>query len=182
MPKESTFVSKKSLNKMPSTEMFHGGETIMRPEDSSPTIEKEKHADVAKKDKSDLRRADGARKQPLSVINSGDFLPAKIKSSDVTSAVDETEDHRGHLRADVEDPFVLNLSPSKLTYMNKADADKESMLEDVIKGKIKPFVEEIEPLTTEELILKMQNPEIFLYHMLIKKMGKNKAAKTIEDN
>ena len=115
------------------------------------------------------------------MINLSDFSPAKIKSSDLTSAADENEDIRGHLRIEAEDPFLLNLSPSKLTYMNKADADKESILEDIMKGKIKPDSEPVHS-TSEELMLKAQNPEIFLYHMLIKRMGKNKAAKTIEEN
>jgi len=37
-------------------------------------------------------------------------------------------------------------------------------------------------LTNDEMILKVHDPEIFLFHILIKKMGKNKAAKTTEEN
>jgi len=37
-------------------------------------------------------------------------------------------------------------------------------------------------LTNDEMMLKIQDPEIFLFHILIKKMGKSKAAKTTEEN
>ncbi len=74
---------------------------------------------------------------------------------------------------------MLNLSPSKLTYMNKETADvllddpRYAKLYTAEKGDNQNVI-----LTNDEILLKMHDPEIFLFHILIKKMGKNKAAKT----
>ena len=67
--------------------------------------------------------------------------------------------------------------------MNKDIAESRKALEEQMYRQLytteKKEVEPPETLTYDELKLKFNDPEIFLYHMLIKKMGKNKEAKII---
>ena len=123
----------------------------------------------------------------MSVINS-DVLVANnlARSSERTSHDESNERHKTESliqRDQYEDPYVLNLSPSKLTYMNKETADV--LLDDPRYAKLYTAEKGYDAtlnLTNDEMMLKVHDPEIFLFHILIKKMGKSKAAKTTEEN
>lgn len=108
--RESTFINKKSAIKGPTTEIFNGGETIMRADESSPREQetlKMSETHYKSNYQTKYERTPRLRVSPphlkVKVSNSNEFVPAKIKSSDVTSAADENEVN--HLRADNEDPF-----------------------------------------------------------------------------
>lgn len=113
-----------------------------------------------------------------------------MKSSEIQSNDNESENKEKSnafiLRNETDDPYLLNVSPSKLTYMNKDMAESKRVLEEHAYRQLytaeKKEVEPQETLTYEELNLKLNDPEIFLFHMLVKKMRRNKAAKTIQEN